>query len=78
MDWEKKIERDLATIEAAKLKAAPYTLGKIIFHLLKSGDTALRDQMLALAQGVEPCHEYSASAIEDLVKILGHTVKENA
>jgi hypothetical protein len=76
MDWEKKMERDAANLEAANVKATPYTLGKIIFHRIKSGDTALQDQMLALAKSAEPCNEFRAPAIEDLIKILGHDVKE--
>jgi hypothetical protein len=64
------------TKEVANIKATPCTLGKIIFHRIKSGDAALRDQMLALARSVEPCKEFGVSAIEDLVRILGHDVKE--
>jgi hypothetical protein len=73
---EKKADRRAASLEAAKIKATPYTLGKIIFYRIKAGDAALRDQMLALAGSVDPCNEFGASSIEDLVKVLGHDVKE--
>ena len=77
MDTEKKKDRRSAVIKSTKIKAARYTLGKIIFHQIKSGDTALWDQMLALVNSVEPCDEFGAVAIEDLIKILGQDAEQN-
>ena len=77
MDIEKKKDRRSAVLESVKIRATSYTLGKIIFHQIKSGDSALRDQMLTLVNSVEPCKEFGAAAIEDLVKILGQDIKQN-